>query len=82
MDAGRDGEEVMDIIRTGRDAGEDAGEDVDEDVDEVVGEDFGSQFLNDFGEGLNLDQSEEVPSRSLHGDVPSSRSNSDVVYIY
>ena len=79
MDTGRDGEEeVMDIIRTGRDAGED----VDEDPDEVVGEDFGSQFLNDFGEGLNLDQSEEVPSGSLHGDVPSFRSNSDAVYIY
>ena len=79
MDAGRDGEEeVMDIIRTGRDAGDD----VDEDVDEVVGEDFGSQFLNDFGEGLNLDQSEEVPSGSLHGDVPSFRSKSEAVYIY
>ena len=51
MDAGRDDEDqVMNIIFTDGDAGED------------VSDDFGSQFLNDYGEGVDLEQSEEVPS--------------------
>jgi hypothetical protein len=57
MDArGRDDgeEEIMHMIYAGGQGGEDAGGE--------AGEDFSSQFLNDYGDGAEIERRDEGPS--------------------
>ena len=51
-------EQMRQIIYEGAHAGDDAGGD-DAGGDDFVGDDFSSQFLNDVGEGVEVQQSRE-----------------------